>query len=196
MRRLIIILIATVLPCSLVLADDIENVGVYGDGFYPGVVCVDCRDPYEYPMDFVAFGYNAFFGEDAWLFASNLDWPFRIYNLDGDWVAVWFENILFDMPSLLPDLMQVMLRFENGQIVAYTVLQDGPDMPVGAESESEPESGSADCGCGDGEEGDDEYEESEEEWEWEWEESELTGEVEIVDPDEDGEFDDYWDEEL
>ena len=195
MRKLIILMFAAVLPYSPAFADDTEDVDVFDNDFGPGIVCDDCRDPYEYPMDYVGLAYNAFFGDEAWLFDSNVSWPFRIYNLDGDWVAIWFEDLLFDMPSLMPNLMEVMLRFENGQVMLYTVLQDGPDMQVGAETESDSESGSADCDCDEGgEDSDDEYEDPEEEWEWDEEESERTGDVEIVDPDEDGEYDDFWEE--
>ncbi|MGI9272175.1 MAG: hypothetical protein ACR2QT_10400 [Woeseiaceae bacterium] len=200
MHRLLILLFAFALPFSTSLAVEFDNTAedqvepdestpdVFGDDFVPGIVCDVCGDPYEDPMDFVGVAYNAFFGDEPWLAGSDVSWPFRIYNLDGQWVAVWFENILFDMPSLLPDTMEVMVRFQNGLVVTYTVLQDGPTIQVGPE----PESGSADCSCGgDGEEEDD-YADIEEEWEPE--ESEPTGVVEIVDPDEDGEFPDFYDE--
>lgn len=204
MHRLIILLFVLALPCSPTLAiefdappdDPIESddatPDVFGDDFVPGLVCDICRDPYEYPMDFVGVAHNAFFGDEPWLLGSDVSWPFRIYNLNGDWVAVWFENILFDMPSLLPDTMVVMVRFENGLVVPHTVIQDGPDLPIGPEQEPEPESGSADCSCGDGGEDDGDYTDPEEEWEYE--EPEYEGVVEIVDPDEDGEYPDFYEE--
>ena len=193
MRNFLILFFAIAFPYSISIADDIEYEipGIFGGGFVPGILCDDCRDPYEYPMDYVAFGFNAFFGDDPWLFGPNVGWPFRVYNLEREWVNIWFEDVFNFTPSLLPELLTVMIRFENGRVVPYSVLRDEPSLPVG---EQESESGSAACGCAGGDDGDGEYTEPEEEWELE--EPERTGSVEIVDPDEDGDFPPFWEEEL
>ena len=145
-------------------------------------------------MDFVAFAYNGFFGDEHWMFGSHISWPFRIYNLNGDWVNAWFEDVLFYTPSLLPRLLTVMIRFENGQVVAFKVRMGEPGLPVGdQEPEPESEPGSCSCGGDGGDAGDDEYDDPDE---YEWPEPESTGNVGIVDPDEDGEFPPFWEEEL
>jgi hypothetical protein len=195
MRKFLILFFAIVSPCSISLADDIEYEapGTFSGGFVPGLLCEDCRDPYDYPMDYVAFGYNAFFGEDPWLFGSEVNWPFRVYNLEREWVNIWFDDVFHFWPSLLPEVLTVMIRFENGRIFRFYVLRDEPSLPVG-EQQPEPESESTACGCAGGDDDDDEYTEPEEELEFE--ERERTGSVEIVDPDEDGDFPPFWEEEL
>ena len=198
MRKLFVLLVATVLPCSLASAGPIDDGmadDVFGPGFYRGILCDDCRDPYEYPMDFVAVAFNAYFGEDPWLFESNLGWPFRIYTLDGQYVVVWFENFIFNIPTLLPGLFDVYVRFENGRVMSFSILQDGPDLQIGpiTEPEPDPELESDSCSCaGGGSDADSEnYDEPDE---FDPDEPERTGIVEIEDPDEDGEFE-PWDRE-
>jgi hypothetical protein len=194
MRRLTILLFATVLLYLPAHADDIESQSgdPFGPGFVPGILCDECRDPNEYPMDFVAFAYNGFFGDEHWMFGSKISWPFRIYNLNGDWVNTWFEDVIFYTPSLLPRLLTVMIRFENGQVVAFKVRMGESSLPIGNQ-DPEPEPGPGSCSCG-GEGGDDdEYDDPDE---YEWPEPEPTGNVEIVDADEDGEFPPFWEEEL
>ena len=113
---------------------------------FPGYICAACRDPYEHPMDYVAVAYNGFFGEDPWMWDGELGWPFRIYTLEMEWVVVWFEDLVFDSITLLPDTLDVRVRLPNGQILTFTVLQDGPDLPIG-----DPDGGSPtpteSCGC-------------------------------------------------
>jgi hypothetical protein len=161
------------------------------DAAHPGWLCEACRNPAEHAFDFAAYSYNAYWGEKPWAFESTLGMPFRVYNRDGQWVAVWFEGFLLDSISLLPSTMEVLVRLPTGEIVTFVVLQHGPDMPVGEpEPMSEPDDGGAEGGDGDEEE---DY--ADDEGSYEYEEPELTGSVEILDPDEDGEFPD-WHEEL
>jgi hypothetical protein len=156
-----------------------------------GWLCDACRDPAEHAIDFAAFSYNAYWGEDPWAFESSLGIPFRVYNRDGQWVAVWFEGFLLESISLLPSTMEVLVRLPTGEIVTFLVLQDGPDMVVGEpDTLSEPDAG--EISGGDGDDGED-Y--ADDEGSYEYEAPELTGSVEILDPDEDGEFPD-WHEEL
>lgn len=166
------------------------------DDFYPGWICEACRDPAEYPEDYAAFAYNAYFGEAAWAFGAELGIPFRVYSREATWVVIWFEDFLWDGVSLLPNTMDVRIRLETGEIVTITVLQGGPDLPVGDET-----SGTTDpCSCGSGggasedEEDHSEYADDAEE-DFHWEEPEYEGFVEIVDPDENGDFPE-WEVEL
>ena len=103
------------------------------DGQQPGWLCEQCRDPAAHPEDFAAFAYNAYWGPDAWAWDSILGIPFRIYNLELQWVAVWFEDFFLDAPSLLPNTMQIKLRLNSGEVISIEVLQDGPNMPIGAD---------------------------------------------------------------
>ena len=163
------------------------------DELIPGYLCDECRDPAEHPMDFVAAAYNGYFGEDPWMRDTLLGTPFRIYNLDGQWVVVWFEGVVFDVSTLLPDTMDVRLRLPDGRIVTFSVLQGGPGLPIGNPDPLPPPSGS--CGCGD----DDNDDQEDNEWGDGYadpdeglpeppEAPEYSGEVSIVDPDEDGGF--------
>jgi len=169
---------------------------VYDDGFFPGYLCDECRDPDEFPMDFAAFAFNGFFGDNPWLRDTELGIPFRVYALDGQWVVIWFDNVLFDIQTMLPNLLDILLRLNTGQILTFTVVQNGPDLLLG-----DPEGGSGEgsgCSCAGGtgdDSGDDEYDEYDEPDEYELEEPERYGVVEIEDPDENGEFSD-WQQEL
>ncbi len=78
--------------------------------------------------------------------SSRLGIPFRIYNSRGQWVVAWFENLLFDSFTLLPDTLDVVLRLPSGEVVSITVLEGGPDMPVGS-SDDDGASESTGCLC-------------------------------------------------
>lgn len=164
-------------------------------GDYPGFVCDLCRDPADHVIDFAAFAYNGVWGEDRWMDTTRLGTPFRVYNLDLDWVVVWFEDVLFDMPSLLPNTLDIRVRLATGEILTITVLQGGPDLPVGSLEADGADAVEA-CGCtgdGGGADGEDDPGLTEEA---EWPEfDDSYGTVEIVDPDADGEFP-PWEEEL
>ena len=136
-------------------------------------------------MDFVAVAYNSYFGDEPWLRESQLGIPFRIYNLDLQWVVVWFEGIAFDGISFLPDTMSIHIRLQNGQILTFSVIQGGPDLPVG-DPNPEPPADTSDCTCG-GDAGDEEDDYSEPD-EGLPEPPERSGRVTIEDPDEDGDF--------
>ncbi|NIL94998.1 MAG: hypothetical protein GTO71_11335 [Woeseiaceae bacterium] len=133
------------------IGDSIEG-DIYADEDYPGYLCERCRDPFVYAIDFAAFAYNGYWGENPWMRSSRLGIPFRIYNSQGQWVVAWFENLLFDSFTLLPDTLDVVLRLPSGEVVSITVLEGGPDMPVGSSSgDDAPESTSCFCLWGHGE---------------------------------------------
>jgi hypothetical protein len=121
--------------CADVFAQDRRD---YGDVFeedgrlYPGWLCEWCQTPTNY----AAFAYNAYWGDNPWAWGSILGIPFRVYNLDGEWVVIWFEKFLIDMPSLLPNTMLVKIRLRSGEIVTIEVLQDGPDLMTGSTATS------------------------------------------------------------
>lgn len=174
------------------LGDSIDGDVFTDDGrVYPGYGCPDCRDPAAFPIDFAAFAYNGFWGEKPWMRESRLGVPFRIYNLKLGWVAAWFEDVYLDHFTFLPNTMKIHVRLPNGQILTFTVLQGGPDMPVGNQDpDAEPG-----CSCGgDGDAGEADDGPAADEG-IEWEPPDYVGSVEIVDPDEDGELP-PWEEEL
>ena len=205
-----IMLLALTLQCVPTFAIEIDNLeandrqvddfadDVFGDGFFPGYLCDECRDPATYPTDFAAFAYNGFFGETPWLRDTELGIPFRVYALDREWVVIWFDNVLFDIQTMLPNLLDILIRLETGEIVKITVVQNGPDMPIG-----DPDADSGDvtaCSCGDGDSGgdEDEYDDPNDYDDWNDYEPDVPegiGVVEIEDPDENGEFFD-WEQEL
>lgn len=173
------------------LGDSIDgDVFAYDGTIYPGYLCDACRDPEDHAIDYAAFAYNGYWGEDPWMRETRLGMPFRIYNLLGQWVVVWFEDMIFDTPSLLPNTLDVRIRLPDGKVIKITLLQDGPDIPIGADDTAE---ATPSCGCtgGDDSEGDDDYTEPEE---YEFPEYEPTGSVEIIDPDENGEFPEWMEE--
>lgn len=163
------------------------------DAIPPGFLCHECRDFDEYPMDVVALVYNGFFGDNPWLRDSIIGMPWRVYALDGSWVLVWFEGVIFDVPTLLPNLMDVLVRMPDGRVLRFTIMQGGPDLPIG-DPDVPPDGGSASgCSCGDGG-GDDDYEEPDDLEDIEIDDD-RTGVVDIIDPDEDGDFPE-WEKEV
>ncbi len=116
--------------------DEDDDGDIYGPDFFPGYLCDDCRDPDEYPMDYVAFVHNGYFGLNAWMWESELGVPFRIYALSGEWVVAWFEGIAFDLPSFYPNLMNVMVRRSNGQVLRFTIVQSTSDLTIGSAEDS------------------------------------------------------------
>ena len=94
---------------------------------YPGWLCAVCQAP----ADYAAFAFNAYWSDSAWALDSQLGIPFRVYNLSLDWVVIWFEDFLIDLPSLLPNTMKVRVRLRSGEIVTIDVLQDGPVLLIG-----------------------------------------------------------------
>jgi hypothetical protein len=83
--------------------------------------------------------------------------------------------------------MDVLVRMTDGRVLRFTLLQDGPDIPIGWPYEPP-------AGAGTGSEGDDDYEEPDEVDEVEIYDD-CVGVVDIVDPDDEGEFPD-WEEDV
>lgn len=212
MRKQLLQLCTCVLLCSSPVAFALDPVaevegdwswrdGLLGDGSsrpdpfadgenIPGYMCEECRDPNEHPMDFAAFAFNGFFGNDPWMWDSKLGIPFRIYNLDMHYVVVWFEGMIFDSITFLPDTLDIRLRLQSGQILTFTVLQNGPELPIG-DPDPDPPEVTGGCGCGSdygSGEGEDEYSDPDEGLPEPPDTPDPSGVVTIVDPDEDDEF--------
>ena len=154
------------------------------------IVCEDCRDPHEYPDDFVNFAFNQLYGPDAWLTYEQAD-DFYITNLDNQTVYVdvdfVFLGIDFEglrLPVWPTYILQITLALPDGTL--YTAFRSifQTSLPVPSSDDSV----QSDTGGGDEAE-DDEYDANAEEWE-EPEYDDYEGITWIEDPDEDGYFSD------
>ena len=113
--------------------------------------------------------------------------------MDMQWVVVWFTDFMFETPTFMPETMNVRIRLPNGVIITIELLQNGPDLYV--DPPPPPPTPVCDCGGGGaGEEGDD-FDEADGEGEPdelpEWDDQDPVGIVDIVDPDEHGDFPDF-----
>jgi hypothetical protein len=133
MRRPWMVVVASLLVLSATA--DVSAQGRHDDGdvfeddgtIYPGWLCVTC----QLPRDFAAFAYNAYWSKTAWAWGSQLGIPFRVYNLDGEWVVIWFEDFLFNVPSLLPDTIKIKVRLRSGEIVTIEMVQGQSSVQIG-----------------------------------------------------------------
>lgn len=158
------------------------------------ILCAECRDPLEYPDDWVNFAFNQVYGESGWLDFEQAD-DFFLVNLDGIRVYVDVDfvmdgiNLLGNTLPLWPtNLLQITVALPNG--VLYTALRSVFLTPLPVPSPAGPVSGRDTGGSAGDESGDDgaddpEYDHDEE---FELPDFEYTGVTGIEDPDEDGEF--------
>lgn len=159
------------------------------------IMCADCRDPEQYPDDYVNFAFNQIYGPDAWLtwdqaddmFISNLDLQ-RVY-VDADFVftGIGFKGL--ELPLWPTNLLQFTLALPSGRLITALRSIFLTSLPV-------PATTSDDSYESDGSDGGDEEDEQDfsydEDWE-DWEEpdtDEYIGHVEIEDPDDFGNFED------
>jgi hypothetical protein len=169
------------------------------------IICVDCRDPEQYPDDYVNFAFNQIYGPDAWLswdqaddmFISNLDMQ-RVY-VDADFVFFGIGFRGMELPLWPTNLLQFTLALPSGRL--FTALRSIflTSLPVPATSDDAPDdsrTGGMIGSIGDeGDDGEDEndydvaFDEDPDEWD-EPESDEYVGIVEIEDPDEYGRFED------
>ncbi len=140
---------------------------------YPGWLCTVCRTP----ANFAAFAYNAYWSDSAWALGSRIGVPFRVYNLAGDWVVIWFEDFLFDIPTLLPSTVMIKVWLRSGQIVNVEMVKGLSALPIGGSG-----TGSVTGGSGGGTSGGGPALVVT---------SSATGVVSIIDPDKDGNFPGY-----
>jgi hypothetical protein len=166
------------------------------------IVCAECRDPHQYPDDFVNFAFNQAYGRDAWLtydqaddfYITNLDKQTVYVDVDFVFLGVGFEGFRF--PFWPTYILQFTLALPDGTL--YTVFRSIylTPLPVPSSDDGVP----SDAGGGDdGDDGEEEESHDDDDGYDEWDEQEdddYVGFVEIEDPDEDGNFsDDEWCEE-
>ncbi len=183
-------------------------------------VCDACRDVSEHPIDAANFALNATLGPDAFIFGARAD-EFDVVDLSGNRVTVdvnfsyrdgWFFPVFirrFPIPVPIPDfnfggwaILQAIVKDARGKVVLNLRIQAHKvnwPLKVGPVKEPlappvQPPPGPPRSGNGGGSEddspdgGDFEYEQPETEPSW------RSGRVEIVDPDEYGDFGEWMEE--
>lgn len=159
------------------------------------IVCEACRDPIEYPDDFVNFGFNQVYGPDAWLDFEQAD-DFYLINLAGDLVYVDIDYLFLGigfkglrLPFWPTNKLQITLALPNGKLYVAIRSTFLTSLPVPASPDNEPDDAGSNDGAGShgGGEADDDYNADIDEWE-DPDFEENIGVTGIEDPDEDGEF--------
>ena len=163
------------------------------------IVCAECRDPHQYPDDFVNFAFNQAYGRDAWLtydqaddlFITNLDNQTVYVDIDFVFLGIGFEGFRF--PLWPTYILQFTLAMPDGTLyTAYRSIYLTP-LPVPSSDDDIPDdtnsTSSSDADGGEGEDDDYYDDDGYDEWD-EQEDDDYVGFVEIEDPDEDGNFSD------
>ena len=155
------------------------------------IVCEDCRDPHQYPDDFVNFAFNQLYGPDAWLSYDQAD-DFYLTNLENQTVYVDADFIFLAigmeglrLPVWPTYILQFTLALPDGTL--YTAFRSIFQTSLPVPSSDDGELGD---GGGGSEAEDDEGDYIDDD---EWEEPEYddyVGTTRIEDPDENGFFDD------
>ena len=192
-----------VLPILLLLLPLAADICVARTGPL-NIVCAECRDPHQYPDDFVNFAFNQAYGRDAWLtydqaddfYLTNLDKQTIYVDVDFVFLGVGFEGFRF--PFWPTYILQFTLALPDGTL--YTTFRSIylTPLPVPSSDDDVPDepnsSNSSDADDGEEDEEDNDYDDYDE-WD-EQDDDDYVGFVEIEDPDEDGNFDDHeWCEE-
>lgn len=166
------------------------------------IICVECRDPHEYPEDYANFAFNQIYGPDAWLTFEQADDFFitslenqRVY-IDVDFVFDGLHVEGFEVPLWPKNLVQITLALPNGDLLKMYRSVFQTSLPVPASADSEP--GDAGDGAsdedggssgGEGESDDDYGDPDADDQDWgEIEGGGYEGTTSIEDPDENGEF--------
>jgi len=166
------------------------------------IICVDCRDPEQYPDDYVNFAFNQVYGPNAWLswdqaddmFVTNLDHQ-RVY-IDADFVFFGVGIRGFQLPLWPTNLLQFTLALPSGRL--FTALRSifQTSLPVPATITDLPADvdDRSTTGLDDGDSGEDGEESDEGGYDADADEREdlefddYEGTTFIEDPDEDGNF--------
>lgn len=110
---------------------------------FPVYYCLPCRDPFDYPMDFVAFYYNGheLLGQgpyrDSTYYLTKIT-----YGDASQFVLVW-TSFLSDIEGSMifpTQLIEIKLRRPDGHISKWNTLLNQPNLPIGwpeAEVDSE-----------------------------------------------------------
>jgi len=159
---------------------------------YPVLLCLACRDPMSDSVDFGNFAWNAVWGPNRtpglWdQFAPGA--MLKVMNAQGQFVLVWFSDYIhmFGYPT---NTMHINVRLPNGQVLTYAVIQVGIELPVGSVAADTTDPGAGGEGS-DGE--DDAYWNDGADYEYP-EPDQPDGIVEILDPDDYGEYPDWFEE--
>jgi len=82
--------------------------------------CERCRNPYEYPNDYVNFAYDQIYGNDGWMDFDQAD-DFYITNPDGyvvyadvDFIMQGLELFGLSLPMWPTNVIQITLALPNG----------------------------------------------------------------------------------
>jgi len=158
------------------------------------IICADCRDPEQYPDDFVNFAFNQIYGPDAWLSWDQADDMFvtnlarqRVY-VDADFVFYGLGIKGFELPLWPANLLQFTVALPSGHLVRELRSIFLAPLPVPATSDN---SGTRNSSGSEGDEEEGELDGSFDEDPDEWDEPESDGYVgftSIEDPDEFGDF--------
>ena len=108
---------------------------------YPEIHCDLCRDPFEYPMDYVAFYYNghALLGEGP--YRDSTYYLIKITYGDASQFILAWTDIPTDIDGSMffpTQLITIRLRFPDGQVSSWVTLLNQPNLSIG-ESEAEVE---------------------------------------------------------
>ena len=162
------------------------------------IVCTECRDPVEYPDDFVNFAFNQVFGRDGWLTPEQAD-DFFVSNLDGHRVYIDIDFVFlgigirgFRLPLWPANMVQITLALPNGEVyeTLRSVFLTPLPVPASREEEHTANPGDGSPSAAGGGDGDDDHNDAEESDSEDPEIDDPVGIVEIEDPDENGDFDD------
>jgi len=165
------------------------------DATYPTLSCAACRDPMFYSVDFGNFAWNAVWGPERTIGVWDENAPggmLRITNPQGQSVLVWFSDYIhmFGYPT---NTMHINVRLPNGQVLTYAVLRVGTVLPVGETDYATPgDAGDGNEGA-DGEDDPDWHDDADDPHEYD-EPDYPSGSVEILDPDDYGEYPDWFEE--
>ena len=166
------------------------------------IICVDCRDPEQYPDDYVNFAFNQVYGPNAWLswdqaddmFVTNLDHQ-RVY-IDADFVFFGVGIRGFQLPLWPTNLLQFTLALPSGRLFTAlrSIFQTSlpvpatiTDLPADVDERSTTGLDDGDSNE-DGEESDEGGYDAEADEREDYEFDDYEGTTFIEDPDEDGNF--------
>lgn len=153
--------------------------------------CGQCRNPYEHPDDYVNFAYGQIYRDYGWMDFDQAD-DFYIINPDGfvvytdvDFIMQGLDIFGLRLPIWPTNVIHISLALPDGTLYTTRRSVFHRTLPVPTSQDPAPvdprEADSSGGGEGvDEPEGDDE--------EWEIPEIERSGKVEIIDPDENGDF--------
>jgi len=106
------------------------------------LLCSDCRDVYDQPIDFGNFAFNQVFGDTPFLSFKEGD-KVIVWNTDGQWALVNLDFIVsqtslsFSLLFISYDLrapngeIRIQVQDPRGTLTEYRVIASSPDLTVG-----------------------------------------------------------------